>query len=645
MNKSLSFIESKKELAEALRILDENKDGLQIILVTPESVYEAEKRNMYFPTIDDFFSKEEMNVCGDENIRIAENLLSDLDEILHSSGIKIKNNELVSFKAFFHYVKSFLDCISYRTLPVFKIFNRFQPSTLICPELSPYKVKSVYHFHKPVHSLTNHIAYLLAKTKGCEIRFIKCAEATPDDLSAIFPPSEKQQIRKGLYLHKAIPLIRYLKNLAKNGLYKPKKSGCNGPLLMTSVFEDLGNEIQKEWDKFGTSMNLSSFYAPAAIEKDFYCAQKKISELWEKVRLNSSFKRYFIYNDVDLFTIAEDFFRHLFFTETADLLACSSVLDSELKKIKNKKRIILTGGIVGRNHLLAKYASNLKIPFVSYHYGGFLGYSYLPIHERFDLAEVDYFICGGHGSAKTFRHPSPWTFWNDEVKRAEPVATGLPWIEQLIKNEREVSNKEKKNTNKKYTVMYVASALVGDNHYLGYVYPSDIWQWRLQKKMIETVKEFPSVHFLFKAPLRARYPQPENPIFDHIKDINTDNIEVMPDIPLKEVLDEADLFILDSPSTPLLHVLATTKPFILYADSQIFKFIPEAAIELRKRGIFCGNEDDFFKAFKEQLTICPGDNDLVNDDFLKAYATHLQDGDSSKRIVQFLYKIVNDNSN
>ena len=293
----------------------------------------------------------------------------------------------------------------------------------------------------------------------------------------------------------------------------------------------------------------------------------------------------------------------------------------------------------------------VKVQF-SIHYGGFLGYCVLPFHERYDLADADYFICNGEGAVKTLERPSPLTFWNPNVKRAKPFAVGAPWIEDLVKGQRK--NKAKNDDSERCvrqgnhktgdhadrTIMYIMSALVGDNRYLGYVHHPEIWYWKLQRELVKRMSRFPDVRVLLKPPMRDRYPQIRNPLFDWMERNRPQNIEVMGDVRLESVLDLANAFIVDSPSTPLLSLVATDKPFILYAENSTFRIVPEAAKLLKKRATLADTEDQFFaeveRFLAEQDWTLPKP---VNDEFLKAYCTYTGDGLSADRCAKFLYDL------
>ena len=189
--------------------------------------------------------------------------------------------------------------------------------------------------------------------------------------------------------------------------------------------------------------------------------------------------------------------------------------------------------------------------------------------------------------------------------------------------------------------MYVLSALVGDNKYLGYVFAPEIWYWRFVRKVITALNLRDDVKILIKPPLKGRYPQIENPIFEWVERSGIRDIEIIEDVFLDTVIDLADFFILDSPSTPLVNLLVTEKPFILYADRVFYHFVTEAQDKIRRRAAFVDNENDFFSELENQINTNFSSINVKNKEFLQNYCTHLNDGKSTERFFGFLNNIYN----
>ena len=164
----------------------------------------------------------------------------------------------------------------------------------------------------------------------------------------------------------------------------------------------------------------------------------------------------------------------------------------------------MIGGITDVNSLIAKACEKNKIPIVSTHRGGFLGYCWTPFHERYELADCDYYICGGPGATETFEKPSPMTRWRPERKRAKPVTLGSAWIDEMVTEYRKERQSSKnihtevtsERERKRKTIMYVMSAFLGDNCYIGYIFHPEIWLWRFQLELVSFLAKFPNIDIL-----------------------------------------------------------------------------------------------------------------------------------------------------
>ena len=101
-----------------------------------------------------------------------------------------------------------------------------------------------------------------------------------------------------------------------------------------------------------------------------------------------------------------------------------------------------------------------------------------------------------------------------------------------------------------------------------------------------------------------------------------------------------ELFIIDSPATTLLQALTTNKKIIAFADKRFMHFKPEAVALLNKRVIFSTSKAEFLQdiatALKEPDWKPP---EPINEEFLRAYGTYLNDGHSAQRSAQALFDL------
>ena len=276
---------------------------------------------------------------------------------------------------------------------------------------------------------------------------------------------------------------------------------------------------------------------------------------------------------------------------------------------------------------------------VSYHIGGFHGFSLIPIHERYDRAECDYFVCGGPVARDTFAAPPAEARWRDDVRRARSVPLGAPWIADLVSRAR----RDPPLPRPVRRVMVVLNALLGDCRYLGRVFPPEIAYWRFTRRMVERLVQEP-LEIIVKPPLWNRYPQQRNPVEDWLEERGYPNVSVLREIPLAECLDQADAFLLESPSTPLPHIAATRSALLLYIDRDVYRLVPAARELLARRCAVLGeSEEEFFEGLERWLGHVRAGNEFsggsVDDGFLENVCTGSGQPSSAARMVSFLRDI------
>lgn len=651
----IGFAETKAQWHALMLHKNNQMHDLQIIAVTPEVDYLAKESGCPYVTIEDFFYWDQINKLGEENIDIAEQFCEEMDKIIHSVAYNLPGGDLVSFRALFHPFKGFLDSMTLRMVPVESIFNYIQPSLAVCFPQREYKIKGPNLLDKPTASLTSRIVPIVAKTNHCKIEWLENDgmnvdhDKTPSDETG-FSKLDNLNFNRAELDHKI--------DLFKQALQNDKSSEAlvTDRLLLFSNegLDNFTSKIVTLWtQRKGTEYINIGALSSANINIDKTITNSIHRDLgqllWHNVHRNSVIRKLFNIRQIDRYPLIEPLLHLLIVNELPRLLIQASIVERNIGNLR--KAVVLTGGMIDINSLIAKACDKNKIPIVSTHRGGFVGYCRMPFHERYELADADYFICGGPGATETFEKPSPMTRWRPERKRARPVTLGSAWIDELVTEYRkEIPPSENIHTEapsdrlrKRKSIMYVMSALLGDNCYIGYIFHPEIWLWRFQFELVNYLAKFPDIDILLKPPISDRYPQIPNPIFEWLEKQNIPNVRIISeDIALEKIIDLADAFIIDSPSTPLWPLTATEKPFLTYIDKSFFRLVPKASELLKKRALFADNKDEFFEKLSVFLQSQNWSLDKpVNDEFLSHYGTYLSDGRSDERVTEFLFTLAN----
>ena len=654
----LGFAETKTQL-QALILCKANRyHNLQIIAVTPEVDYLADEIGSEHVTTEDFYYWDQINKLGEENIDIAEQLCDEVDKIIHSVAQMMPGSDLVSFRALFHPLKGFLDSLTMRTVPVEALFKYIKPCVVVCFPQSEYKITGSGLLDKPSLSLTSRIVPIAAKTNNCRIEWLQDSDLKIDsDKSYSYETKDVQLKNSNDNIADLAKRIELLKQALQNDKSCEPFKTDRTLLFSNEGLDNFAGKILKSWtNREGTGFaNIVTLYSTnlnidAGILNSIYRELGQL--LWHNVNQNKIIRKLFNIRQIDSYPLIEPLLHLLIVNELPRLLIQASIVERNVRNLR--KAVVMTGGMIEVNSLIAKACDKYKIPMVSTHRGGFLGYCRTPFHERYELADADYYICGGPGATETFEQPSPMTRWQPERKKAKPVTLGSVWIDEMVSEYRKEKYPQKNiyqeetadEYRKRRTIMYVMSALLGDNCYIGYVFHPEIWLYRFQLELIDFMTKFPNIDLLLKPPIPDRYPQITNPVFDWVAKHNIQNIRVFSqEIALEKCIDLADAFIIDSPSTPVWPLACTEKPFLAYIDKSFFCMVPKAIELLKKRAIFADTKDGFFEKLENFLHTPEWTLDKpVNDEFLCHYGTYLNDGNSDKRVAEFLFKVVNENN-
>ncbi len=588
--------------------------------------------------LEQFTPETDLLPLGDANNGRAEALCARLDEHLARHAGHRPERRFVSFRAYFHPLKGLLDGLTYRAVPLMAALRALQPVGVLAFTQDEYVYRGLGLLDKPPVSLTSRLAPLVAQAQGIAIHWLRASNGYEADHIAVEAPARRKPA--SLWQRWFAPWRG-----APAGALADPRAGLkpDTPLLIHNLSPSFGESIVGVWraEALGVCRPMREVFDSRRARRAKATLMPLGQALWQELRRDPVVAAYFAPGGVTAWPLAEPFLKKLACEGIPDLLAYAATVDAALAQAA--PAVLAFGGMEGRHYVVARVAGARGIPVVSCHFGGFLGFSLLPMHERYDLAEADYFLVGGPGCVRTFANPCPQAAWNPRTKRAVPVALGLPWVEELVERYRTPPAlpasppSADRPAPATLRLMYVMSALAGDNHYLNYVYLPEVAYWRLQRRLVETIAAFSNVRLILKPPLRERYPQLHSPLLTWVRAQDLPQVEIVPNRPLTDCADLADAFIVDSPSSPLIELAATDKPLILYIERSIYRLAPAAEALLRRRTHFADSEAMLLERLHEFCsTPSAWARGPVDDAFLHEYCTRLNDGGATRRAARFL---------
>ncbi|TAN51989.1 MAG: hypothetical protein EPN26_08465 [Rhodospirillales bacterium] len=611
MTALLAFLETAGQaalLAEAGYLTSETV----AVAVTPEADACLDAMGASHASIDDFVTLAELHRMGDANIRAVESLCETADGWLSSLARGIEGSGTVGLEAFFHPLKGLLDALALRSSSILAAIETLKPERLLLFDRPPYPFYGLDLLDKPSQGLTGTLTALIAAAGKRDVLVIPDPEPYPPPHDYT-PPDKRRQVADA-------------SQAADPDSFRP--------LLLHALFSDLGDSVLECWKaRGGRTCRLDRFLGSFASPQDHPPAQLATMRLWSFLATDPAFLKPFVMGGIDLFPVVRSFLEHLILAGMADLLAFAPAAKRGIENLP-RHSVLLLGGMTGRHQVIVRAAAERGVPTVSHHFGGFLGYSLLPMHERYDMAYADFFLTGGNASRETFLHPSPQAHWNPATKRARPVATGLPFLDPHI-----AARRPRGRQGDVLRLLYPLSSFPGDNRYLGYVYPQDIPYWRFQKRLIRHLMAFSEVRLVVKPPLTWRYPMLSSPLLDWMEQEFPGRFERIIDVPLEECLEEVDLALIDSPSTPLLFLAASTLPFMAYIDREVFLLTETARTLLKRRCHLFESEAELFDGLADGIGFPQMRNAASDDSFLKAFLANGADLRSAERSADFLMSL------
>jgi hypothetical protein len=611
-----------------------------IVALTPLVDAWCERKGRTDASIEDLFDDRAVNREGAVVIERVEAIAAEIDRLFARRTSGLQCAQYLSFRSFFHYINSILDSFVLRSEQIAAVLRHFEPERVVVFHLPDGQFSGLTSQDRAPWGLTSRLLPHYARLAGIPVEHLEAPKVDP----SLYNPSRDANVEllpqgPGQLAQLAGTIVARAKNMlrTKRANNSPRAQAgpddVAAPILIASLFSDVVGAVYDVWkQEGGRVLNLGEAFPRAPDMSDEPYRSFGLA-LFRDVENDKKIRSLLTLLGLSLWPWLRDWFYQVCTVRYPQLLEWAERLRQVLlvERRFGRNTIILAGGWVEEHYVMARVADAANVPTVSYHYGGYLGYSLLPKHERYDFAECDYFIAGGPGAAATFARPAPQTRWNPSVKRARPIPTGIGWLES------KAAKSAGEPVGRKLRVMLVLNALVGDCRDLGYVFHPEIAYWRFTRRVVERLAREPDIEILVKPPLTARYPQMPNPLLRWLED--HPHIAIVPDKPLAACLDEADAFILESPSTPLLVTIASDKPVAAYIDRSLYLFQEPAWNALSRRAFVLADTEAAFMERLEALlnskTVwrAPSDRSFLND-----YVDG-GEGSSTRRMSDFLLSL------
>lgn len=410
----------------------------------------------------------------------------------------------------------------------------------------------------------------------------------------------------------------------------------NGPILLYQSGYDV-SITAKYAHKMGFHIQSLKEILPTELKYSGEMSDITLSlaKAWEQICQSPFFREPFYWCGVDMFSVAESRLRYWWHTLTPQLWGMFSQACGRFEKTRPDIVVVYSPWNL-QHHAVLQAARMLSIPTVTYQHGGFEGNCEYTTYDMTDMHQSDYRLVYGEGNAAYFQERKSYS--NKQLAKIIPVGSSrLDALRATLEmgKDRSRMRRQLQITDSDILISYLPTSYqynwyMSREAYLGVPYLELLFQ------VVNVFRAFPQLQFIYKS-------FPENPLDPMSKIIATccPNCQFVSDIPMTLLLQASDAFILDMPSTALLETLLTDKPILMFSDKRFIALRPEARTLLRKRVILTETPNDFMQQLRLFLSQGKFEKlEYADREFLRAYGTFNDDGNSAWRAVAALNEIM-----
>ena len=636
----LILLEHEGQVKDCLEWLKQIKGQKQVIALSPFAIYELDKQDIPYRLPEDYYDPQELYQLGMDNYQKAENLCAIIDNSIHTACPVTAKLGIKPALFSFHQLKILYDAATIRMSQLFKVINTEKPGAIFIYDSKSYPFgvseKAPYLLFDNRESIYRHLLALAGwKIPIVVLPHIQQSEEAYTHRKVYQGVSTKLKRKVAGWLQphpQLLDLVVTVRRRGWHGLYHRLRSYLQTnkkvPILLFGTgynWDDSREELQSAG--IGHIFRMPDYLRhwlsePSSDKGD----SKDILNAWEGLRINSEFRRFFMWDDIDFFPVVEERLRFLVERLTP---ACLKAYEEASELIENRRiRAVLSSSLsTCMGHSVAQAAHNARIPVVLWQHGAY-GYFDWVTGTYNDILPSDFLFAFGEGVVDKYRTVAK--HYGTQI-----VPMGSATLDELCRNSRLTRMRLGLNVNRK-VILYVTTIFVQNNLYITFLPPfSDNLLWQTQRSIIDILGKHSEYSIIVKTHPNPMYR--ETPLRSYTKGKGLENILfIRNEYSFTELLPGADIIVIDLPATTLLQALTTSKPIFAYTGHL---HIDEPAQELLERRTFCHCElKDFLAALDKFLSGGSINMDLNDKEFLQRYGTY--EGASKVKAAKALLDII-----
>lgn len=636
-DKILILLENEEHVKDCISWINEIKGEKLIVALTPFAIYELDKHGYNYKIPEDYYSSDELYQIGFGNFKKVEDLCDLIDiKIQENCSDFTELNIKPSMFSFYH-LKIIYDAMTIRVFQLSKIIDTEKPCDVYFYDSAKYPFgayeSASYLLFNQMESLYSQLLLLGEWNVGLKLlpHLPRCRSKTSKINNKTIFAKFKKCLSIWLIGHPELyDFVFTIKKIGFSGsihwlkkyLYRTKYSSV---LLYGAGYN---------WDDCNEDLRAEGIAPLYRISDDFHWLDQATKQdldslhiAWIRLQENSEFMNFFIFHNIDFFPLVKERFE--FLVKQMSIACLIAVQDvTNLIDTKNIRAVIASTFSTCVSHSTAQAAHNSKIPVITWQHGGYGAMEIHPLVNYCDLINSDMHFVFGDGVIDSYLQAA-------KKYETELIVVDSPLLECI--NYRDTITRDDTSNNGQ-NILYVTSSYLQNSFNISTLPAiSDITFWKIQKSIIDilgqhdnhsiTIKLHPSnsgTHPLQSYSVDQKY--------GHFKFIQREKS-------FTELLQTADIIVIDLPFTTILQALNTNKPIFVYTGCVHYN--QNAYRLLSKRAICCINLNDFLCKLDKYLTDNVYEADFSNTDFLEMYGMGSKDSTSKKKAPKELKQIIN----
>ncbi|MBN18046.1 MAG: hypothetical protein CL758_00980 [Chloroflexi bacterium] len=279
---------------------------------------------------------------------------------------------------------------------------------------------------------------------------------------------------------------------------------------------------------------------------------------------------------------------------------------------KNYQPICILSGTTDpdRIQIVHQAAKSFRIPLIAFQHGGAYGYTETKWIQLSDL-RADIYAAYGQKSSEYIKE-----FAQSIGMPTKSVNIG--WKNRKHVQKKSIHNKLNEIKNLPINIIYVPTGMMGDNRYgPDHDQMHDVKYCLEQIEIINALTSISNTNITVKLHYKDKIP---NPIENFIKNSKLPNLKVLKNCNFTDLIDEADVIIIDCPTTVIIESLACEKK-VIYIDLDIVKFTKDGEEIIKESVLWIKKDHQLKENLQKNITkISHINGNFVHDEFMKQYA-------------------------